>query len=243
MTQVIGCGGNNLTEPKKNLTDKQVVDKFDSFIQMFPTEDLSVLYDKAGGSGLKPGDKGTWTISSYLDTKNSQEDTSFGVVLWFNKNTHITKGNLISRKDDERSEYPIYYNDGEINLVDESNVPIEIKNKLAGFRLLYEFIEIDKKYLENLKLVDTNYNSNAPIFDALYRLEPSDENIARIKEVYPMLIIDENNCTLELNGNGIPWNTKSGLDLSIVLDKDYNTYLSAAMRFGSSSVLEEKSDE
>ncbi|MGL4654769.1 MAG: Csa1 family protein [Sarcina sp.] len=239
MTQVIGCGGNNLTEPKKNLTDKQVVDKFDGFIQMFPSKDLSVLYDKAGGSGLKPGDKGSWNISSYLYTEKSTKGV--GVSINFDRNTRKAKGEFILRDNDNEFEYPISYENAKILLVDEENTPDNVKEELAGFKMLYEFIELDREYLENnLQLIDTMYNPNAPIFTADYKFKMGDKNIAKIKEIYPKLVIDEENCDLELRGRGEPWNMLGRLGLTIDLDKEENAYLASYMSFGEGSVLEEE---
>ncbi|MGL4654765.1 MAG: Csa1 family protein [Sarcina sp.] len=243
MTQVIGCGGNNLTEPKKNLTDKQVVDKFDSFIQMFPTKDLSVLYDKAGGSGVKPDDKGSWYISSYLYTEKGTKGA--GVSINFDRNTRQAKGEFILRDNKDEFEYPISYENAKILLVDEENTPDNIKEELADFKMLYEFIELDREYLDNnLQLVDTMYNPNAPIFTANYKFKDGDKNIAKIKEIYPKLIVDEQNCKLELNGKGVPWNTTGMLNTKIVLDKNRETYLVSYMSFAEGDVVEmEGNDE
>ncbi|MGL4654597.1 MAG: Csa1 family protein [Sarcina sp.] len=242
MAQVIGCGGNNLTEPKKNLTDKQVVDKFDGFIQMFPTKDLSVLYDKAGGSGVKYGDKGSWYVSSYLYTEKSTK--SVGVSINFDRNTRKAKGEFILRDNDNEFEYPISYENAKILLVDEENTPDNVKEELADFKMLYEFIELDREYLENnLQLIDTMYNPNAPIFTADYKFKMGDKNIAKIKEIYSELVIDEENCDLELRGRGEPWNTIGMLGLTINLDKEKNTCFTSYMGFGEGITLEEKSNE
>ncbi|MGL4655228.1 MAG: hypothetical protein ACRCWM_04985, partial [Sarcina sp.] len=81
MTNIIGCIGPS---------DKKIENMFNDFIEIFPSEDLSFLYDKEGevsstdgktklnenkdiatASGLGIGDKGAWTLSSYIYTEQS----------------------------------------------------------------------------------------------------------------------------------------------------------------------------
>lgn len=52
MITIAGCS-NTFNKP----SDKEIVDKFTDFVNMFPTEDLTVLYDKEGiRSDLKVDD-------------------------------------------------------------------------------------------------------------------------------------------------------------------------------------------
>ncbi|MGL4656649.1 MAG: Csa1 family protein [Sarcina sp.] len=254
MTQVIGCGGSNSDGTKKNPSEEEIVDKFNEFIDIFPSDDLSFLFDKeghvssvdgeylSGSSDLHSGDRGNWNISSYLYTEKSKKGV--GVSINFNKNTRKAEGNFILSDNHERTRYPIYYENGKILLADEKNTPENVKEKIADFKILTEFIELDRKYLNTLDRVDTMYNANAPIFTVDYNLKQGDKNLNKIKEVYPNLEVDKNNCKLELRGRGTPWSTTGLLNMTINLDANENAYFRAGMSFGRSSVLsEEDTDE
>ena len=235
MTSFTGCNGPS---------DKEVVDMFNDFITMFPSEDLTFLYDKEGevssadGSSLKQEkgllndlsleDKGTWVISSYLVTEQSTK--SVGVVLRINKNTQKTTGDLFI--DDGKAEvgYPVYYDEMGLHLIDE-DVPKEIKEKLENFKMMYEFIELDREYLDDLESTKIMYNPNAPIFGANYKLESNDKNIAKVKELYPELVVDENNCALEFHGKGTPWDLRGRVYLKFILDENSNSYLTSSIVF------------
>ena len=249
MTQITGCGSSDPNN-SNNPSNKQIVDKFNDFLTMFPSEDLTFLYDKdgsvssidggyiEGGRGLGTEDKGTWTISSDITTEKSTK--SVGVVLRFNKNTKKATGEFLFYENggEKIIEYPIYYDGSGIHLVEE-NVPNDIKEQLNNFKMMYEFIELDREYLDSLEVTKIMYNGNSPIFDAFYKLNKDDENIAKIKELYPNLIIDENNCALELYGRGIPWNSQGRLSLEIILDKERNAYFTSAMSFGKNENLDD----
>ena len=225
-------------------SDKQVVDKFNEFLTMFPSEDLTFLYDKQGetssvngevldiGSNLSEGDLGKWCITSYINTKENDDApiSSFGVVLWFDRESRTAEGNLIFSEGEIDERYPIYYDEQGIHLVDE-DVPKNIKEGFSEFKMMYEFIELDRKYLNSLESTRIMYNANVPLFKAQYKLDSKDKNIAKIKELYPKLYIDENNCALEFEGKSIPWDTLGGVSLKIVLDEKRNTYFTASMRF------------
>ena len=109
--------------------------------------------------------------------------------------------------------------------------------------MMYEFIELDRAYLDGLESTRMMYNPNAPIFDAFYKLEADDKNINNIKEAYPNLAIDENNVTLELQGKGTPWRTTGRVGMKIVLDKERNNYLISYMSFDESLDQEEEKNE
>ena len=261
MTQTIGCiGGGSSEEKDGKLSDSEIVDKFNDFLPMFPSDDLTFLYDKEGGTSStevniineteaesssevedsEPTDKGTWVISSYLYTEKEKQ----GVVLRFNKNTREATGNFILEKEEKESEYPIYYDKGKMHLIDE-DTSIEVKEKLEDFKMMYEFIELDRAYLDSLESTKIMYNPNVPLYDAKYKLDIKDKNIAKIKELYPELIVEDNNCILTLEGSGTAWKKTGYLNLRIRLDEKYNTYFTSSMSFQNSedSDVVEESDE
>lgn len=108
---------------------------------------------------------------------------------------------------------------------------------------MYEFISIGREYLDTLKVEEIYYNGEVPLYGATYKLIAKDENIKKIKELYPDVVMDENNLILELMGNGTPWNTTSYLSISIRLDDKNNNYFNANMSFKKSGEPEDMISE
>ncbi|MGL4654774.1 MAG: Csa1 family protein [Sarcina sp.] len=219
-----------------------VLDKFDGFIDMFSKEDLTFLYDampesilpSVEGIELKDGDLGTWTIVSELYTKSAKE--KLGVSLEFNRNTRKATGVFTVRekniKDDERlyteKDYPVYYDEEGIHLINE-DVPEEVKRKVENTKIGFDFIELDREYLESLE-IERMYNLGESC-EVKYKLERGDKNIAQIKELYPDVIIDERNCTLTLDNF-------LNRELSVVIDlnrreNEYSHFV-GSVKFGES---------
>ncbi|WP_156626756.1 Csa1 family protein [Clostridium tertium] len=243
MISITGCS-NVINKP----SDKEIVGKFAEFVNMFPTEDLTVLYDKNGnGSDLKAGDLGTWQLSSYKYSISEKGDEKIGVIIRFNRNTKEAKGIFIKSviKDEETIEdieYPIYYDKDGLHFVDK-NMEASIVEELSNFKIMYEFISIDREYLNTLKSKDIFYNEEVPLYGATYKLTAEDKNIKKIKELYPDVVMDENNLILDFMGNGTPWKTTSYLSLWIRLDDKNNNYFKANMSFKKSDTSENVSSE
>lgn len=197
-------------------SNKEIVDKFTDLITIFPTEDLSTLYDKetVNSSYLSDEDLGTWTISSYLNTKNGEDRKKVGILLSFNRNTKESKGDLIVKnienEEEMENEYPIYYDKDGIHFVD-NNVDESVKQELANFKLPYNYINLKREYIDNLKDTRVYYNGEVPLYGITYKLESDDININKIKEVYPELPIDTDNVVLDFEGNGTLWKQASYL--------------------------------
>lgn len=224
MTQITGC----MNKPSK----KEVVDKFSDFLTMFPSKDMTFLYDKEGDrSNLDEGDLGTWVISSYKYLNDEKGKRKTGVVLPFNRNTKEAKGKLFIEKDEEEKEYSVYYDKEGIHLVDE-NVDESVKQELDSFKLMYEYISLNRAYLDSLSNSEVYYNGEVPLYDITYKLKEDDENIKKIKEIYPELSIDKDNISLVLEGDGTPWNTTSemGVIIRVSEEKLYNS-LSCSLSF------------
>ncbi|MGL4654782.1 MAG: Csa1 family protein [Sarcina sp.] len=241
MTHLTGCVISN---------DSSVVENFNEFLEMFPSEDLTFLYDKEGEtssvngeklkgkSNLVEGDLGQWCISSSISIQeNVGEDyETFHTVLWFDRESRTATGK-VSLWDEERDEeYYISYDEKGIHLDDE-NAPDYIKEGLSKFRLMYEYISLDKEYMKSLEMTGSRYNSNVPKFSVQYKLKPDDKNIAKIKEIYPEIVVDANNCTLKLEGDSEPWDTLGTMSLNISVDKERKIIFRASMSFGRSGGL------
>ena len=235
MTTFTGCIGPS---------DKKIVDKFTDFVNMFPTEDLTVLYDKEGNqSDLKDGDLGTWKISTfnYLTTAKGFEE--IGVLIRFNKNTKQANGTFLKRitKNEEvieNREYPIYYDRGKFHFEDE-NIEESLVEELENFKMMYEFVSIGREYLDTLEAETISYNGNVPLYGASYKLTSEDINIKKIKEIYPNIHMDEDNLILDLSSSGNPWDTNNYISISIHLDDKYENYLTAMMSFDNGDDLKE----
>ena len=211
---------------------------------MFPTEDLTVLYDKNGnGSDLKAGDLGTWELSTFKHSTSEKGRERVGVSIGFNRNTKEGKGTFFKSivKDKEfieDKEYPIYYDENGFHFVDE-NIEASLIEELSNLKMMYEFISIGREYLDTLKAKEFYYNGEVPLYGATYKLTAEDKNIKKIKELYPDMTMDENNLTLDLEGHGTLWRTTGDVTLNIFLNDKHNNYFTAGMSLKSSNEIEE----
>ena len=227
MTTFTGCIGPS---------DKEIVDKFTDFVNMFPTKDLTVLYDKEGDtSDLEDGDLGTWVLSSYKNLTTEKGDEMIGIVIWFNRNTKQAEGNFLksitkNEKVIEEIEYPVYYDKDGFHFLDK-NIETDLIKELSDFKMMYEYISITREYLDNLESKRIFYNGEVPLYGASYKLTSEDENIKRIKELYPDITMDEDNLSLYLEGVGDDWETTNNFFIKIYLDSKSDNYISAMMNF------------
>lgn len=231
MTLLTGCFGKS---------NQEIVNYFSDFISMYPTEDLTVLYDKnPDNSNLPSGDLGTWVISSYLYTSDKKD---IGIVLGFNRNTREAKGNFIVKEGNNetriKNNYSIYYDKDGIHFLDE-NVDESVKEDLANFNMMYNFISLNNEYIDSLKAIKFSYNAEVPMYEAKYKLTTDDINIKKIKEIYPNLTIDEDNINLNLSGDGTTWNTAARLSLEIALDETYDNRFVSSMSLSESDSFSE----
>ncbi|MGL4106723.1 Csa1 family protein [Clostridium sp. LP20] len=233
MSQFVGCA-DKFTQQK----NKEILDKVSDFITMFPSNNLNFLYDKDGNpSNLEEGDLGTWIVSSFNHSTVEKGWQTTGVTINFNKNTREAKGNFLKTIHDtndinkiiEKAEYPIYYDKDGIKFVDQT-IESSVKEELAKFKMIFDYISLDRSYLEKLES-KTIYNGEVPVYDITYKLGDKDKNIQKIKEIYPDLPIDTNNINMTLAGDGIPWNTTSRVSLEIYLDDNHNNYFTSSLSF------------
>ncbi|VYU40677.1 Csa1 family protein [Clostridium tertium] len=236
MTTITGCS-NVFNRP----SDKEIEGKFGEFVNMFPIEDLTVLYDKDGNrSNLKVDDLGTWLISTDKYSRSEKGREIIGIDIRFNRNTKESKGRFyktIKNGEDviEDIEYPIYYDKEGFHFIDE-NLEESLVEELSNFKMMYEYLSVGREYLDTLKAKEFYYNGEVPLYGATYKLTTEDKNIKKIKELYPEMTMDENNLTLDLEGHGTLWTTTGYVTFNIFLDDKHNNYFTAMMAF-------EKSDE
>ena len=220
-------------EEKEEFTVEELLEKYNDFFPMFTSKNLFSLYDKVGDISnvedrmldkkfeLENGDLGCWNVSSYLIINDYEYEVDS--TLRFNRNTRTVEGELSIVKDSYGKDYSISCNEEGMYLLDE-DIPKEVKETLASFKMMNEFITLDEEYIKSLDFQKFREGLKC-------KLKPTDKNIAKIKSLYPKLEIDENNCALGLYGTGVPWDVGSYLSVKFYLDKDEKNKLSFVMFF------------
>ena len=227
MTLLNGC-----VESNKN-SEEEILSNFTDFIDMFPSEDLTYLYDKEGSGSLEPNDLGTWVVDSYVNYREDGILKSYGVVIFFNKNLREARGKFLIKNIDtntniKKQEYLISYDKEEIHLLGEVTDK-EVLNKFNKFKIMFEYISLDQEYISNLELDHKYYNAEVPIYGLTYKLLSDDKNINEIKEIYPEFKVEE--VKLEFEGDGYPNSTLGSETIVITLDKERNSYITASYGF------------
>ena len=236
MTLLNGC----VREDKNS--EEAILSNFTDFIDMFPSEDLTYLYDKEGSGDLDKDDLGTWVVSSRVYYYEGDIRKSVGCNLFFNRNLREARGRFYvsSRQLESENEesYTIYYDKEGIHLLEEVNDE-EILNKFNKFKMMFEYISLDQEYISNLDLVYKYYNYEVPIYGLTYKLPLEDKNINTIKQIYPEFRVEDNEVKLEFEGHADPTSTVGWETLRIPLDKERNAYIRASYGFNvSDSSLE-----
>ena len=139
-----------------------------------------------------------------------------------------------------RGEYPVYY-DGEGLDLFEENGEEYVKDELSNFKFATEYLFLKDKYLKTLKREKIHYSPKPSSYTAKYKLREDDENIVRIKELYPELLIDEKNCILEFDTVREGWGNSKNFEL--LLDEEGDSSISFSMREDSSSIFTSYEDK
>lgn len=160
---------------------------------------------------------------------------SYGVVIFFNRNLREARGKFYLRtintdlpleEQVKKEEYPVYYDKEGIHFLEEIKDE-EVLNKFNKFKILFDYVSIDEEDIANLNLEEKYYNPEVPIYGLTYKLPKGDKNVEKIKEMYPEFQVKEDEVKLELEGNCDPESTVGWQDLSFILDKEGNVYLTA----------------
>lgn len=231
VTMLSGCNG------EEQISAGKIEGKFNDFINMFPSDDLTYLYEKEGN--IQGEDLGTWVIDSYVNYKEEEKLKGYGAVIFFNRNLKAGRGNFYVYTDaTEKEAYPIEYNEKEIHFIEEIKDE-DVINKFDKFKLLFEVVSIDRKYLSTLEVQKTYYNKEVPLYGIKYKLLEDDENLNRIKKAYPEFEIEQDEVNLQLEGSGNPHNTHGDQRLIIELNKEDGIYLDASYSFNESEFSKE----
>ncbi|MBR9485114.1 tandem-type lipoprotein, partial [Staphylococcus aureus] len=196
----IGGCGNMKDEQKKeaqtnktNSKEEQIKKSFAKTLDMYPIKNLEDLYDKEGyrDGEFKKDDKGTWTIySDFAKSKKVGELDSEGMVLHLNRNTKKATGYYFVNKiyddinkNEKEKKYHVELKNNKIVLLD--NVEDEkLKQKIENFKFLSQYA--DFKDLKNYQDGSITTNENVPSYEAEFKLNNSDENVKKLRKVYPI---------------------------------------------------------
>ncbi|WP_433991408.1 tandem-type lipoprotein [Staphylococcus aureus] len=188
---IAGCGKGN--EIKEDSKEAQIKKSFAKTLDMYPIKNLEDLYDKEGyrDGEFKKGDKGTWTLlTSFSKSNKPGEIDDEGMVLYLNRNTKKATGYYfvnkiyddISKNQNEKK-YRVELKNNKIILLD--NVEDEkLKQKIENFKFFSQYA--DFKDLKNYQDGSITTNENVPSYEAEYKLNNSDENVKKLREVYPI---------------------------------------------------------
>ncbi|HHA5698829.1 TPA: tandem-type lipoprotein [Staphylococcus aureus] len=188
---IAGCGKGN--EIKEDSKETQIKKSFAKTLDMYPIKNLEDLYDKEGyrDGEFKKGDKGTWTLlTSFSKSNKPGEIDDEGMVLYLNRNTKKATGYYfvnkiyddISKNQNEKK-YRVELKNNKIILLD--NVEDEkLKQKIENFKFFSQYA--DFKDLKNYQDGSITTNENVPSYEAEYKLNNSDENVKKLREVYPI---------------------------------------------------------
>ncbi|PZG97395.1 tandem-type lipoprotein [Staphylococcus aureus] len=185
---IAGCGKGN--EAKEGSKEEQIKKSFAKMLDMYPIKNLEDLYDKEGyrDGEFKKCDKGTWTLlTSFSKSNKPGVIDDEGMVLYLNRNTKKATGYYfvnkiyddISKNQNEKK-YRVELKNNKIVLLD--NVEDEkLKQKIENFSQYADF-----KDLKNYQDGSITTNENVPSYEAEYKLNNSDENVKKLREVYPI---------------------------------------------------------
>ncbi|EZX47087.1 hypothetical protein V035_01481 [Staphylococcus aureus C2942] len=188
---IAGCGKGN--EIKEDSKETQIKKSFAKTLDMYPIKNLEDLYDKEGyrDGEFKKGDKGTWTLlTSFSKSNKPGEIDDEGMVLYLNRNTKKATGYYfvnkiyddISKNQNEKK-YRVELKNNKIILLD--NVEDEkLKQKIENFKFFSQYA--DFKDLKNYQDGSITTNENVPSYEAEYKLNNSDENVKKLRDIYPI---------------------------------------------------------
>ncbi|EVB45774.1 tandem-type lipoprotein [Staphylococcus aureus] len=236
---VTSCGGGNkITGDSK---ETQIKKSFAKTLDMYPIKNLEDLYDKEGyrDGEFEKGDKGMWTIyTDFAKSNKPGELDDEGMVLNLDRNTRTAKGHYFvttfyrnGKLPDEKN-YKIEMKNNKIILLDEVKDD-KLKQKIENFKFFSQYA--DFKDLKNYQDGSITTNENIPSYEAEYKLNNSDENVKKLREVYP--ITTKKSPVLKLHIDGDIKGSSVGykkIEYKFSKVKDQETTLRDYLNFGPS---------
>nr|WFO04307.1 tandem-type lipoprotein [Staphylococcus aureus] len=226
---IAGCGKGN--ETKEDSKEEQIKKSFAKTLDMYPIKNLEDLYDKEGyrDGEFKKGDKGTWTILTGFSKSNKPgvlDDE--GMVLYLNRNT---KNDDISKNHNEKK-YRVELKNNKIVLLDNVEDK-KLKQKIENFKFFSQYA--DFKDLKNYQDGNITTNENVPSYEAQYKMNNSDKNVKKLREIYPITTNNSPNLKLYIDGDikGSSVGYKK-IEYKFSKDKGQETTLRDYLNFGPS---------
>ncbi|WP_050964039.1 tandem-type lipoprotein, partial [Staphylococcus aureus] len=207
---IIGCNSSseNAKKSKEDSKEDQIKKSFAKTLDMYPIKNLEDLYDKEGyrDGEFEKGDKGTWTIyTDFAKSNKAGELDSEGMVLHLNRNTRTAKGYYFVRKtyneEDkmlQRKDYRIKLKNNKIVLLDKVEDK-KLKHKIENFKFFGQYA--DFKDLKNYKNGKISSNENVPYYEAEYKIENSDRNVKKLRNVYPITTSESPTLKFHIDGD------------------------------------------
>ncbi|HDD7112261.1 TPA: tandem-type lipoprotein [Staphylococcus aureus] len=231
---IIGCDSSSDTaeKAKEDSKEEQIKKSFAKTLDMYPIKNLEDLYDKEGyrDGEFKKGDKGTWTLlTSFSKSNKPGEIDDEGMVLYLNRNTKKATGYYfvnkiyddISKNQNEKK-YRVELKNNKIVLLD--NVEDEkLKQKIENFKFFSQYA--DFKDLKNYQDGSITTNENVPSYEAEYKLNNSDTNVKKLRDIYPITTKKAPTLKLHIDGD-IKGSSVGDRKLEIDFSKRENSHLS-----------------
>ncbi|HCZ0701397.1 TPA: tandem-type lipoprotein [Staphylococcus aureus] len=207
---IIGCNSSseNAKKSKEDSKEDQIKKSFAKTLDMYPIKNLEDLYDKEGyrDGEFEKGDKGTWTIyTDFAKSNKAGELDSEGMVLHLNRNTRTAKGYYFVRKtyneEDkmlQRKDYRIKLKNNKIVLLDKVEDK-KLKHKIENFKFFGQYA--DFKDLKKYKNGKISSNENVPYYEAEYKIENSDRNVKKLRNVYPITTSESPTLKFHIDGD------------------------------------------
>lgn len=241
-------------DEKKEIVDSEVAviqGRLNNVITDFNNENLDYLYDKEGGKSiiqeakedkyrdeLENGDLGEWNIISQVSADKFVEERTSSTVAYFREVDQIKVYTDISRNTRTKETYfwgertaegteKCILNEIDIDAIDRTE---EEKEMLRLFKPMNKYIQLDKEYLDGLEIVDY-WGAEESVYGITYKLNYFDENIKKIKEIYPNLEVHDTQCLLQISGSGSPWNIGSSVSVGFILTYDEDAYIREKLMF------------
>ncbi|HDJ1372389.1 TPA: tandem-type lipoprotein Lpl10 [Staphylococcus aureus] len=243
-----GCGNMKDEQKKEEQTNKtdskeeQIKKSFAKTLDMYPIKNLEDLYDKEGyrDGEFKKGDKGTWTILTGFSKSNKPgvlDDE--GMVLYLNRNAKKATGYYfvnkvyddISKNHNEKK-YRVELKNNKIVLLDNVENK-KLKQKIENFKFFSQYA--DFKDLKNYQDGNITTNENVPSYEAQYKMNNSDKNVKKLREIYPITTNNSPNLKLYIDGDikGSSVGYKK-IEYKFSKDKGQETTLRDYLNFGPS---------
>ncbi len=192
---------------------------FESFLSIFESDKLDDIYEK-GNSDI-----------THIFSYNKYYDNGVGYYtsmhLYLNNKIKETYGRFtigeVTKEDDNIKQYNICYDKGKFHFMEE--VSNNTQQKLDNHKLLFEICDIDKDYLNSLKVKNGEINYDKTWCNVSYKIPYDDKNLKKIKEVFSSYMTENSyQATYMLDScSGLSFYANNKYDFELKFDIDFET--------------------